>query len=126
MIMNKLSLLLLIVSISSQKLIAQSPEQISSQQSKEVYQQPLDQVLKNIEQRYKVHLIYEPKNTNGKKVEYAVWRFRSDVRQTLDNVLKPLDMVWKDKGKDSFEITKFEYFRKEFSEGRKQLEVLEQ
>lgn len=103
---------------------AQSPEQMSSQQSNEVYQKPLDEVLKTIQQQHKVTLQYEPKNTKGKVVSYAVWRFRSDVKQTLDNVLKPLDLVWKQTGKDSFEITKYEYFRKEFAEGQKQLEHL--
>jgi dienelactone hydrolase len=90
-----------------------------------VYQQPLDEVLKNVEQRYGVHLIYESKNTKGKVIDYAAWRFRTDVKQTLDNVLKPVDMVWKEKGRDSFEITKYEYFRKDFSEGKKQLDVLQ-
>jgi len=104
---------------------AQTPEQMSASQSKQVYQQPLDEVLKNVEQRYGVHLIYESKNTKGKVIDYAAWRFRTDVKQTLDNVLKPVDMVWKEKGRDSFEITKYEYFRKDFSEGKKQLDVLQ-
>lgn len=123
--MNKLILCFTIFATASFKLMAQTPDQISALQSKEVYQQPLDEVLKMIEQRYHVHLIYETKNTKGKIVNYAVWRFRSDVQQTLDNVLKPLDMVWMEKNKDSFEITKYEYFRKEFSEGQKQLDGLE-
>jgi len=106
------------------RLDAQSPEQMSSQQSNDVYQKPLDDVLKTVQQQYNVRLQYEPKNTKGKVVNYALWRFRSDVKQTLDNVLKPLDLVWKQTGKDSFEITKYEYFRKEFEEGQKQLNHL--
>lgn len=104
---------------------AQSPEQMSAQQSKYVYQKPLDEVLNTIREQYHVELQYEPKNTKGKVVTYAMWRFRTDVRETLDNVLKPLDLVWKETGENKFEITKYEYFRKSFSEGKKQLQHLE-
>ena len=122
--MKKLILCCAIFVTATSATIAQTPDQLSAQQSKEIYQQPLDSVLKTIEKRYGVRLIYETKNTKGKAVTYATWRFRTDVQQTLDNVLKPLDMVWKQKGKDSFEITKYEYFRKEFSEGKNQLDAL--
>ncbi|HEX7905381.1 MAG TPA: acetylxylan esterase [Chitinophagaceae bacterium] len=115
---------LLLAAISCGTSMAQTPEQMSAQQSKDVYQKPLDDVLKTIQQQYGVTLLYEAKNTKGKVVSYAVWRFRSDVKETLDNVLKPLDMVWKQTGKDSFEITKYEYFRKDFAEGQKQLDHL--
>jgi dienelactone hydrolase len=102
----------------------QTPEQMSSLQSKEVYKKTLDEVLKDIQQQYHVKLEYETKNTKGKVVEYAVWRFRTDIKETLDNVLKPLDMVWKETSKGTYSITKYEYFRKEFSEGQKQLDQL--
>ena len=104
---------------------AQSPEQMSAQQSKDVYQKPLDEVLSTIKEQYHVELQFEPKNTKGKVVTYAMWRFRTDIKETLDNVLKPLDLVWKETGENKFEIAKYEYFRKSFSEGKKHLEHLE-
>lgn len=111
--------------IISFRMFAQTPNEMLTQQPEEIYRQSLDEVLKTIEQRYGVHLIYNIKNTKDKVVDYAAWRFRTDVKQTLDNVLKPLEMVWTEKGKDSFEIRKYEYFRKEISEGQKQLEAFE-
>ena len=109
--------------IISFRMFAQTPNEMLTQQPEEIYRQSLDEVLKTIEQRYGVHLIYNIKNTKDKVVDYAAWRFRTDVKQTLDNVLKPLEMVWTEKGKHSFEIRKYEYFRKEISEGEKQLEA---
>ena len=111
--------------IISSRMFAQTNYEMLTQQREEIYRQPLDEVLKTIEQWYNIHLIYNIKNTKDKVVDYAVWRFRTDVKQTLDNVLKPLELVWTEKGKDSFEIRKYEYFRKEIPEGQKQLEAFD-
>ncbi|WEK21388.1 MAG: acetylxylan esterase [Candidatus Pedobacter colombiensis] len=102
----------------------QTAEERSAQESREVFKKPLETVLKDIEKQYHVTLEFEPKVVKGKVVNYADWRLRTDLSATLDNVLKPLDLVWKEKNKDTYEITSFEYFRKEFSEGSKRLEEL--
>ncbi|WP_300603549.1 acetylxylan esterase [Niabella sp.] len=95
---------------------AQSPEA--------VYQQPLKTVLEKIQQQYKVTLVYEDKNIKDKVVNYATWRLVPDVKTTLDNVLKPLDLVYKQKGSNEFEISKYEYFRRSEAEGRQHLDQL--
>lgn len=97
---------------------------VLAQQPEEVYKKPLETVLKQIEQKYHVKLEYESKNTKDKMVNFADWRFRTDLVETLDNVLKPLDMVWQSKGKDVYQITKYEYFRKSAEEGKNQLDAL--
>lgn len=99
-------------------------DQVCAQNPEDVYKKSLDAVLKDIQHRYNVELIYETKNTKDKIVTYAEWRYRTDIKETLDNVLKPLDMVWKEKSKDSYQIKKYEYFRKDFEEGKNQLDKL--
>lgn len=94
-----------------------------AQQPEDIYKKPLADVLKTVEQQYHVRLKYEDKNVKGLTVNYASWRFTSDVNVTLDNILKPLDLVYKKAG-DSFEITKYEYFRRSEEEGAKHLEEL--
>lgn len=114
----------LICCITSSLCAQQTAEELSAKESAAVFKKPLESVLKDIEKQYHVTLQFEPKVAKGKVVNYADWRFRIDLNATLDNILKPLDMVWKEKGKGTYEITNFEYFRKEFSEGSQRLEAL--
>ncbi len=97
---------------------------ISAQQPEDIYRKPLTEVLKAVEKKFNTKLQYEEKNVKGLVVNYAGWRFTSDLQTTLDNILKPLDLVYKPKGKDSYEITKYEYFRRTEEEGAKHLEEL--
>lgn len=95
-----------------------------AQQPEDIYKKPLPDVLKLVEQQYHVKLKYEDKNVKGLNVNYASWRFTSNVNTTLDNILKPLDLVYKKTGADSFEITKYEYFRRSEEEGAAHLKEL--
>lgn len=112
---NKLVILLLLMAVK---------QQASAQQPEEVYRKPLTDVLAEVQRQYKVRLQYEDKNVKGVSVNYATWRFTSDVKSTLDNILKPLDLVYKQTGDNSFEITKYEYFRRSEQEGARHLEEL--
>lgn len=56
------------------------------------YAEPLAQVLKNIETRYGVAIRYPDSLVKGKVLNYARWRFRPDVEETLNNVLAPFDL----------------------------------
>jgi dienelactone hydrolase len=98
--------------------------QLSAQHPEDIYKKPLETVLKEIEQRYHVKLQYETKNTKDKVVNYADWRFRTSIKETLDNVLKPLDMVWQEKDNNTYQIKRYEYFRKDYAEGKEQLDSL--
>ncbi len=114
--MKKTPVILLLMLCAFGNLLAQEPE--------DVYKKPLDSVLKEVEQRYQVKLVYEIKNTKDKFVTFADWRLRTDVETTLSNILQPLDMVFTKKDDNTYEISKYEYFRKPFDEGRKHLDRL--
>ncbi|MDP4274994.1 MAG: acetylxylan esterase [Bacteroidota bacterium] len=81
-------------------------------------------VLKTIENRYHVKLLYEEKNVKNKFVTYADWRFRDNLEATLTNILMPLDMVFMKKNDTTYAVNQFEYFRKPFEEGKKHLDRL--
>jgi len=90
----------------------------------EVYKQPLKAVLNDIAKKYHAKLVYEDKNVKDVSVLYASWRYRPDIKETLRNVLSTVDFVFNENSKGEFEITKFEYYRKTFEEGRQHLEQL--
>jgi dienelactone hydrolase len=95
-----------------------------AQQPEEVYKKPLKEVLMNVEKTYHVKLKYDDKDVKDRNVNYATWRFTSDVRNTLDNILKPLDLIYHVSGKNTYEITQYEYYRRSEEEGRKHLDEL--
>lgn len=90
----------------------------------DVYDRPLKDVLTDIQERYGVELVYKEKNIKGLTVKYAPWRYSADVEKSLDNVLTPLDLVKQKKGKNRYEIKKWEYFRQSDEEGAAQLALL--
>jgi hypothetical protein len=86
------------------------------------YRKPLKEVLSDIEKRYGVKINYVDSMVANKTVAYADWRFRNDVEETLDNVLKPLDMkVRKDKEK-VYKLSYYEYYRWPVEEGWAELD----
>jgi hypothetical protein len=88
------------------------------------YRKPLLQVLKDIETKFGVKIKYSDPQVKDKWVNYADWRFRTDVDQTLDNVLKPLDMkVNKEKDK-VYKLKEYEYNRWEVKDGWAYLDTL--
>lgn len=95
-----------------------------AQQPEEVYKKPLKEVLGNVEKKYNVTLQYDDKNVMDFSVNYATWRFTSDLKNTLDNILRPFDLVYAQTGKDSYRITPFEYYRRSEEEGKKHLNEL--
>lgn len=97
---------------------------LRAQQPADVYRKPLKTVLNDIEKKYQVKLVYEDKNVKDKNVDYADWKFFMNVEETLDNVLKPLELRYNKTGERQYEISKWEYFRKPFEEGRKHLAAL--
>ncbi len=86
------------------------------------YRKPLKEVLLEIEKRYGVKINYADSMVANKTVAYADWRFRNDVEETLDNVLKPLDMkVRKEKDK-VYKLNYYEYYRWPVEEGWAELD----
>ncbi|MFI5128434.1 MAG: alpha/beta hydrolase family protein [Chitinophagales bacterium] len=98
--------------------------QAIAQQPGDIYKKPLREVLENVEKTYHVKLRYDDRDVNDVNVSYATWRFTSDVKNTLDNILKPLNLAYQDKGKNVYEIGPYEYYRRSEAEGKKHLDEL--
>jgi len=95
-----------------------------AQQPEEVYKKPLKEILASVEKTYHVKLKYDDKNIKDMSVNYATWRFTSDVKNTLDNILKPLDLIYRQTDQNTYEITQYEYYRRSDEEGKKHLDEL--
>ena len=92
-----------------------------AQQPEEVYKKPLKEVLANVEKTYHVKLKYDDKIVKDLTVNYATWRFTSDVKNTLDNILKPLDLIYTQTDNNTYEISQYEYYRRSEEEGKNTL-----
>jgi len=99
---------------------------VKSQTPQQVYNVSLPEVLDEVQQKYNVVLQYEDKLVSKKDtVTDAWWKFTAaDVEQTLDNILKPLNLRYNKKGNNIYEIKAYEYFRKLESEGLAHLNAL--
>lgn len=81
------------------------------------YKKPLIDVLKELESRFGVQIKYSEAQVKDKWVNYAAWRFRTDLDQTFKNILMPLDMkVNKEKDK-VYKLKEYEYHRWEVADG---------
>lgn len=97
---------------------------VTAQKPEEVYRKPLEAVLKNVEKEFGVTLRYDDRTVSNKEVSFAAWRFTSDVKTTLDNILRPLDLVYHESDKKIFSITPYYYYRRSEAEGKKHLDQL--
>lgn len=104
-------------------------EKICSQSNSDNnYRQPLRAVLADIEKRYDVRIRYADSMVEGKWVDYAQWRYRPGVEETLDNVLAPLDMKVKPDGTNEngkprkYKLSYYEYYRWPVAEGWAELD----
>ncbi|MCW3785967.1 hypothetical protein [Plebeiibacterium sediminum] len=96
-----------------------------AQNSDNKFARPLKDVLKDIEQEYNVKLRISDKDVEGKILNYANWRFRADVEETLKNVLAPFDlMALPDNGENKYKIEEFRYHRRTVEEGKETLDYL--
>ncbi|MGJ7032241.1 alpha/beta hydrolase family protein [Niabella hirudinis] len=86
------------------------------------YAESLPQVLKNIEARYGVAIRYPDSLVKGKTLNYARWRFRPDVEETLENVLAPFDLKVKKDGDKKYKINGYEYYRWAVEDGWAELD----
>jgi hypothetical protein len=85
---------------------------------------PLSDVVEEIKSRYGINL-RDPENlVEGKTLTYALWRFRPDVEETLENVLEPLDLTFQKQADKKYKIKKYQYHRLTLQEGKAKLEYL--
>lgn len=86
------------------------------------YAKPLKEVLADIQTRYGITIRYADSVVANKTVKYAGWRYRNDVEETLDNVLKPLDMKVRKDGDKLYRVQYYEYYRWPVAEGWAELD----
>jgi dienelactone hydrolase len=96
----------------------------TAQQSDEVYKKPLTEVLATVEKNFNVSINYDKKGLKDLYVNYATWRFTSQVENTLDNILLPLNLTYSKVSEKIFEIQKYEFYRRTELEGKKHLDQL--
>src|SRR5690606_32964590 len=78
----------------------------------------------DVENRFGVKIKYNEDQVKDKWLNYADWRFRADVDETLRNILAPLDMkVNKEKDK-VYKLKEYEYYRWEVQDGWDYLDQL--
>jgi hypothetical protein len=90
--------------------------------SDNAYRKPLKEVLTDIEKRYSVKINYADSMVANKTVAYADWRYRDDAEETLDNVLKPLDMKARREKDKVYKLGFYEYYRWPVEEGWAELD----
>jgi dienelactone hydrolase len=94
------------------------------QNSDSLYRQPLKTVLAEIESRFKVKIKYGDNQVKDRWVNYALWRFRPGVEETLSNVLAPLDMKVNKEKDGVYKLKEYEYYRWQVQEGQNTLDHL--
>jgi sugar phosphate isomerase/epimerase len=97
---------------------------LSAQTSDDNFQQALNEVLNDIEYQYKVKLRISGGSIEGKVLDYARWRYRPDVEQTLQNVLAPFDMVAIPDGDRKYKIQGYQYHRRTVEQAQETLDFL--
>lgn len=113
---KKLIFSLCLIIIATAASFAQSPQ--------DVYTKPLKDVLNEIQKRYNIKLEYSDNILKNANVIYPTWRYRMNVEETLNNILLPLDLVWEKSGNNTYQVGKFEYYRRAPEEGERHLEKL--
>ena len=88
-----------------------------TQNTDNLYKKPLVDVLKDIQTRFKIQIKYSDPQVKDKWVNYADWRFRADVDETLANVLTPLDMKVNKEKPGVYKLKEYEYYRWEVEDG---------
>ncbi len=90
------------------------------------FAKPLVDVLKDIEEQFSVKLRYSKNDVNGVMLKNAEYRYRPwSVEETLDNVLKPLDLKFVKQKEGVYEIKPFEYARRLPEDGKDILDYLQ-
>jgi hypothetical protein len=98
--------------------------QTFSQTSDDKFRQPLKDVLTDIQNRYGIAIRYPADLVKDRWINYAQWRYRPDVEETLQNILASQDLTFAKEGEKRYKIQDFQYHLKTVEEGRQQLNYL--
>src|SRR5690606_22681828 len=85
---------------------------------------PLADVINILEERYNISIKYDQSLVEGKDLNFAAWRFRVDVDETLQNILAPLDLKANKEGEGKYKLKEYEYYRWEPQDGWDYLDKL--
>lgn len=94
----------------------------AQQNTDNAFRKPLKEVLNDIQKKYGITVKFADTMVANKWVNYADWRYRSDVEVTLDNVLSPLDMKVKKEKDKVYKLSYYEYYRWNVEEGWAELD----
>jgi len=95
-----------------------------AQSSDDKYRMPLADVINILEERYNISIKYDQSLVEGKDLNFAAWRFRVDVDETLQNILAPLDLKANKEGEGKYKLKEYEYYRWEPQDGWDYLDKL--
>jgi hypothetical protein len=105
-------------------LFAIASNSFAQQNTDAQYKKPLTDVLHEVEKRFNISIRYPDSLVNGKTLTYADWRFRTDIEETLSNILTPLDLVAAKTDPGKYKIKAYEYYRTSVEDGKEKLEYL--
>jgi len=77
--------------------------------SDNLYARPLKEVLNDVQKKYGVTIKFADSMVAKKTVTYAEWKYRPDVEQTLDNILRPLELKVKKEKDKQYKLSVYEY-----------------
>jgi len=97
---------------------------LGAQTVEENYRNSLKSVIAQIESRFKIKVVFDEKLVANHTVNYAQWRFKDDVEETLKAVLYPLDLTYSKSAEATYKIEAFQYHRRTVEEGQKHLNRL--
>ena len=86
------------------------------------YSKPLKEVLNDIQKKYSVTIKFADSMVAKKSVTYAEWKYRPDVEQTLDNILRPFELKVKKEKDKQYKLSVYEYYRWTAEEGWAELD----
>ncbi|QNL52258.1 DUF4974 domain-containing protein [Olivibacter sp. SDN3] len=95
-----------------------------AQRSDNQYKMPLLTVLKQIENKYDVQIKYDEKQVQDRWLNYALWRFRPSIEETLQQVLSPLDLRAFQEEEGIYRLREYEYYRWPVKEGWEKLDQI--
>ncbi|MFD1771994.1 acetylxylan esterase [Sphingobacterium suaedae] len=95
-----------------------------AQNSDTQYRKPLKEVLETLQKRYGITIKYQEEQVRDKWLNYADWRFRANVDETLQHVLAPLDLKVNKEGDKKYKLKEYEYYRWEVKDGWEYLDEL--
>jgi len=129
---GSIALFLLLLGCSAEKIWAQKVGKTIASQSEfnqmpnsdNQYKVPLITLLKWVEERYRVKIQYDVQQLQDKEVVYGQWRFRAEVKETLEQILLPFQLSFQESGPKKFKIKPYELHRKFREEGKMELDYL--